>query len=181
MKKTLSAALAVIIAMLALLAGCSGEQKLTEQQYLDELMAAFKQYKNALVEINDLISAKNYDVDKVKSAAESGSEALDKTEKLKAPSGYEDYQERLIKSLDTERKFISYNIKICEYGKKQQEGTISAEEANELTKLTDELTKMFEDEDDLSSSYPSVILELVKKLKEAGCTVSTSGTSGAAA
>ena len=121
MKKTLSLAVAVILAMVTLLCSCS--VSVTEQQYLDELTSAFRQYKDAVVEINELINDENYDIDKINVAAKSGNEALDKTEKLKVPDGYEDYQERLIKSLDAERKFISLNVKICEYGKKQQEGT----------------------------------------------------------
>lgn len=168
MKKTLSAAVAVILATVTLLCSCS--VSVTEQQYLDELTSAFRQYKDAVVEINELINDENYDIDKINAAAKSGNEALDKTEMLKAPSGYEDYQERLIKSLEAERKFISFNVKICEYGKKQQEGTLTEDETNEFIDLTKELEQLFDDEDTLSSSYPSVVLELVKKLKEAGCT-----------
>lgn len=177
MKRTLSAAVAVILAVVTLLCSCSNEG-VTEQQYLDELTSAFRQYKDAIVEINELINAEDYDIDKINTAAKTANAALDKTEKLKVPSGYEDYQERLIKSLDAERKFISLNVRICEYGKKQQDGTLSEEDTNKLAELTNELSQLFGDDDEetLSSSYPAVMLDLVKKLKEAGCTVSTYNT-----
>lgn len=172
MKKTLSAVVCFVLAMTALLCSCSTEG-VTEQQYLDDMLSAFRQYKDAIVEINDLIAEENYDLDKINASAESGYEALDKTEKLKAPSGYQDYQDRLIKSLDNERKFISYNVKICELGKKQQEGTLSEEELNELSEITNEVSQIFDDEENLSSSYPTVVFELVKALKEAGCSVTS--------
>lgn len=171
MKKTLSAAVAVILAMVTLLCSCSSAQHSAEQEYLDKIIENFEAYRESTTVIYNCNMVADADVSQVEEAVKNGMQAIDNIEKLTVPEGFEEEHKMLVKWGSYNRKALEYETELFNYNMKSKKGTITDEEMERFNKLSDEKIAIGRDDEEYSSkSYRKVVLEVIDKLNKAGCT-----------
>ena len=108
--------IAVLFPITLLFSGCG--KRLTEQEYYDELYAGFKEYAEALDEIEtvraDASSSQEKMLELTKAAeiCEKAEKALEKFDKINPPRSFDEKQKTLLTAVEYEKEFVKASRKV---------------------------------------------------------------------
>lgn len=148
----------LLIPLMLLLYGCSGSSHLTKEEYVKAVDKAWDEYRDGYGRFIKIAASAGDDFSKMKeksdqlsSACEKMDKALEKFEGLNPPSEFEDLHQKLLKSIEDEKRWQEY--------RKKGYSAETEEEANTYFQKISEEVNAAESGSTLSAIY----LEIHKK------------------
>lgn len=159
-KRIVSLIIALVIPVAFMLSGCKVGKPLTEQEYLDTLVADIKEYSAVAKELGGIDSVTFTDQavkarqDKAKDVCGKMEKALDKFADINPPQNYSEKHKNLLTAVENERKFV-----------KASEKLLTSTDIADIEAAKNELTTIYNLPTE--QTFASVGLALVRDLKAA--------------